>query len=56
LREIENDPDLKINEEEIERILREIEEENQMENKVVEEKKIILDTKNIKNAKKRFQS
>ncbi len=51
LKEIENDPDLKIDEEEIERILKEIEEESQME-----EKKIVLDPKKVKNAKKEFSN
>lgn len=55
LKEIENDPDLKIDEEEIEKILREIEEESklvEMENK---KPKINLDTNALKNVKKNFQ-
>jgi hypothetical protein len=54
LREIENDPDLKIDEDEIERILREIEAESSQE--AVQVKKIVLDPKNAKDAKKRFSS
>lgn len=54
LREIENDPELKIDEEEIERILREIEEETaSMEQ---DEPKINLDTNSIKDAKAKFQN
>lgn len=54
LREIENDPELKIDEAEIERILREIEEETS--NMDVEEPKISLDTNNIEDAKAKFQN
>lgn len=53
LREIENDPELKIDEEEIERILREIEEETASE--LEDEPKITLNPNNIANAKKMFQ-
>jgi len=51
LREIENDPDLKIDEAEIERILKEIEEESKAESKP-----LILDPKKVKNAKKTIQN
>lgn len=54
LREIENDPELKIDEAEIERILREIEEETQSE--LSEKPVITLDVNAVKNAKKKFQS
>ncbi len=53
LREIENDPELKIDEEEIERILREIEEETASE--LEDEPKLTLNPNNIANAKKMFQ-
>lgn len=56
LREIENDPDLKIDEAEIERILKEIEEESETEIKKLSQKEITLDPKNVKDAKKRFQA
>ena len=49
LKEIENDPELKIDEEEIEKILKEIEEEN-----VEEQKEIKLDIDWVKKAKKNF--
>jgi len=54
LREIENDPELKIDEEEIERILKEIEEET----KEIEEEKstITLDPNAIKDVKAKFQN
>ncbi|MDD4151923.1 MAG: His-Xaa-Ser system protein HxsD [Candidatus Gracilibacteria bacterium] len=54
LREIENDPELKIDEAEIERILREIEEETSSIE--IEEPKIDLDTNNLKNVKEKFQN
>jgi CBS-domain-containing membrane protein len=54
LREIENDPELKIDEEEIEKILREIEEETSLE-VVNEEQKITLDPNKFKDVKKMFQ-
>jgi hypothetical protein len=54
LREIENDPELKIDEAEIERILREIEEETS--NVEIEATKISLDTNNIKDVKSKFQN
>lgn len=53
LREIENDPDLKIDEAEIERILKEIEEENFLED---EQPKITLNVNAIKNVKESFQN
>lgn len=53
LREIENDPDLKIDEAEIERILKEIEEETQSE---VREQKITINPNKVQDAKKKFQS
>jgi hypothetical protein len=54
LREIENDPELKIDEAEIERILREIEEETSgME---IEQPKISLDINNLSYAKAKFQN
>ncbi len=53
LREIENDPELKIDEEEIERILKEIEEESNMIN---DDKPIInLDMDAIKEVKEKFK-
>ncbi|MDD2892110.1 MAG: hypothetical protein PHQ95_04035 [Candidatus Gracilibacteria bacterium] len=54
LREIENDPELKIDEAEIERILKEIEEETQSE--LLEKTTITLDVNAVKNAKENFQS
>ncbi len=51
LREIENDPDLKIDEAEIAKILKEIEEETQSEIKNT----TVLDPKKVKDAKKQFQ-
>lgn len=54
LKEIENDPELKIDEEEIERILKEIEEETEME--ASKKPTITLDPNNIKNAKEKFQN
>ncbi len=61
LKEIENDPDLKIDEKEIERILKEIEEETEEENKQNKKKsdntkKIILDPKKVKDAKTKIKS
>jgi His-Xaa-Ser system protein HxsD len=53
LREIENDPELKIDEAEIERILKEIEEETQS-NLSVETKIVTLDVNAVQNAKKKF--
>jgi len=53
LREIENDPELKIDEAEIERILKEIEEETQSELSV-EKTTVTLDVNAVKNAKKKF--
>ena len=55
LKEIENDPELKIDEEEIERILKEIEEETANETIVIEETKITLDINAVEDAKKKFQ-
>jgi antitoxin component HigA of HigAB toxin-antitoxin module len=56
LKEIENDPELKINEEEIEKILKEIEEETETGGTVmVEETKITLDVNWVEDAKKKFQ-
>lgn len=55
LREIENDPDLKIDQEEIDRILKEIEEESEKYEEPKKEEKIIIDPKKVKNAKKKFQ-
>ncbi len=52
LKEIENDPDLKIDEEEIENILKEIQEETQAESKNT---KISIDPDAIKDAKKKFK-
>lgn len=54
LREIENDPELKIDEAEIERILKEIEEESRSE--ISSELKITLDPNKVQDAKKKFQS
>lgn len=54
LREIENDPELKIDEAEIERILKEIEEETQTE--LTEKPTLTLDPNKVKNAKEKFQS
>lgn len=54
LREIENDPELKIDEEEIERILKEIEEETESMNLVNEKPKITLNTNALKDVKKNF--
>lgn len=53
LREIENDPDLKIDEAEISRILAEIEAETQVSQKPKTPK---LDTNKLKDAKAKFQS
>ncbi len=55
LKEIENDPDLKIDEEEIEKILKEIEEESKLEEIENKKPKINLDTNALKNVKKNFQ-
>ncbi len=52
LKEIENDPELKIDEEEIEKILKEIEEETESE---LEKPKITIDPEAVKNAKKKFK-
>lgn len=54
LREIENDPDLKIDEAEIERILKEIEEETQ--DFETEKPNITLDPNSIKDVKAKFQN
>jgi len=57
LREIENDPDLKIDEEEIQRILKEIEEETEGEinfSSQEKEPQIHLDINAIENVKKKF--
>ena len=54
LREIENDPELKIDEEEIERILKEIEEET--ESMELEKPSITLDPNKVKDAKEQFQN
>jgi hypothetical protein len=54
LREIENDPELKIDEAEIEKILREIEAETSME-EVKEEPKITLNPNNLNDVKRMFQ-
>lgn len=54
LREIENDPDLKIDEKEIERILKEIEEETKIE--FQEKPSITLDINAIHNVKEKFQN
>lgn len=59
LREIENDPDLKIDEEEIQRILKEIEEETEGEinfSSWEQEPQIHLDINAIENVKKKFQN
>ncbi|NUJ97308.1 His-Xaa-Ser system protein HxsD [Candidatus Gracilibacteria bacterium] len=59
LREIENDPDLKIDEEEIQRILKEIEEETEGEinfSSGEQEPQIHLDINAIENVKKKFQN
>lgn len=55
LKEIENDPDLKIDQEEIDRILKEIEEESEKYEEPKKEEKITIDPKKVKNAKKKFQ-
>lgn len=54
LREIENDPDLKIDEEEIERILKEIEAESNNEIEI-DKNQIKLDKKWVENQKKKFK-
>lgn len=51
LKEIENDPDLKIDEEEIEKILKEIEEES-----AEETPEITLDVNAVKDVKKKFKN
>lgn len=56
LKEIENDPDLKIDEAEIERILKEIEEETQWMQFEEVKPTITLDTNAVKNAKEKFQN
>lgn len=53
LAEIENDPDLKIDEGEIEKILKEIEEESAAEKPAP---KLTLDPNAVKNAKEKFQN
>ena len=53
LKEIENDPELKIDEEEIEKILKEIEEET--ENEVEEKPTITVDPEAVKNMKEKFK-
>ena len=53
LKEIEEDPDLQIDEQEIENILREIEEETQME---AEKPSITVDPDSIQSAKDSFKS
>lgn len=55
LKEIENDPDLKIDEEEINRILKEIEQESFWEG-VQQDTNIHLDINWVQNAKKKFQN
>lgn len=52
LKEIENDPELKIDEDEIERILKEIEEESENNNKG----ELKLDEKAVKEQKKKFKN
>lgn len=52
LKEIENDPDLKIDEEEIKKILKEIEEETETE---IQKPKITIDPEAIKKAKENFK-
>ena len=52
LKEIENDPDLKIDEEEIEKILKEIEEESSED---IQKPKILVNKDAIKEAKKNFK-
>jgi len=54
LKEIENDPELKIDEAEVEKILKEIEEET--ESQLDTEPQLTIDPKNIENAKKMFQN
>lgn len=54
LKEIENDPELKIDEEEIEKILREIEEETESELKE-EKPEITVDLDAVKNMKEKFK-
>ena len=62
LKEIENDPELKIDEEEIERILKEIEEETESEIKEDQstpwgwKPKITIDKEGVKKAKKQFKN
>ena len=53
LKEIENDPELKIDEEEIERILKEIEEETESE--LEEKPTITVDPEAVKKAKEQFK-
>ena len=53
LKEIENDPELKIDEEEIEKILKEIEEETS--NEVEEKPQITIDPEAVKKAKESFK-
>ncbi|MFK7779949.1 MAG: hypothetical protein QM490_02280 [Candidatus Gracilibacteria bacterium] len=56
LKEIENDPELKIDEDEIAKILKEIEDETENENNNVEETPIIsVDTDAVKEMKKKFK-
>lgn len=54
LKEIENDPELKIDEEEIERILKEIEEESEKDI-VIEETVINIDLDAVKDVKEKFK-
>lgn len=55
LREIENDPELKIDEEEIERILREIEEESEKDIEIEEKTIVNIDLEWVKEAKEKFK-
>jgi len=56
LKEIENDPELKIDEEEIEKILKEIEEETEIDSELVEEDiNITVDPEAVKKAKEKFK-
>lgn len=57
LKELENDPDLQIDKDEIERILKEIEEESSNSETIVEEKtEITLDLNWVEDAKKKFKN
>jgi len=53
LKEIENDPELKIDEEEIEKILKEIEEETESE--IIDKPQITIDPEAVKKAKENFK-